>query len=100
MLERKPANDYHQLLPWYVEDCKRKTSTINFETAKEVLLTAEDPKIENRRFEGIYNMMENKSYTKHEDVPENKDISVFRFKHNKADKIDLGLVGCKLDELH
>ena len=48
LLKRKPANDYHQMLPMYLGEYKPKTSTINFEAVKEVLLTAEKPMIENR----------------------------------------------------
>ena len=49
ILKRKPPNEKHQMLPWYIGEYKRKTSIVNFEAAKEVLITAEKTMIEKRR---------------------------------------------------
>ena len=36
---------------------------------------------------------------KHEDMPENKEILIYGFKHNKTDEIDnYLLIGCESDE--
>ena len=43
--------------------------------------------IEIRHSEKINKMIACKSYMKHEDVPENKEIFVYRFKSNKTDVI-------------
>ena len=61
----------------------------------------DDKTVVNRRFERIINMIECKSSVKYEDVPENKEIFIYGFKHNKTDKIDnYILIGCKLDLLN
>ena len=101
MLRRQPRSDKHQMLTWYVGEYKPKTSNDNFKAAKEVLITAEIPMIENRRFERINNMIACKSYMKHENVPENKEVFVYGFKHIKTDKIDnYELIGSESDELN
>ena len=42
-----------------------------------------------------------KSYIEYEDIPENKEIFVYGFKHVKTDKFDnYILIGCKSDELY
>ena len=76
------------MLPWYVQEYKPKTTTINFEAAKEILMTTEKPWIENRRFDRVKNMIACKLYMKNEDIPENKEIFVDGFKQNKKDKND------------
>ena len=44
--------------------------------------------------------MDHKSYTKNEDIPENKEIFVYGFKHVKTEKIDKYiLIGCESDGL-
>ena len=46
-------------------------------------------------------MMDCKSYTKNEDIPENKEIFVYSFKHVKMDKVNnYILIGCESDELY
>ena len=52
MLGRQPPNEKHQKLPYYIEEYKPKTSTINFESGKQVVISAGESGIENRRFEG------------------------------------------------
>ena len=101
MLKRKAPNEYHQMLPHYEGDYKPKQSNIDFESAGETLMKEEFKKFVKRRFERINNMMECKSYMKNEDIPENKKILVYRFKHVKTDKIDnYILIGCESDELY
>ena len=57
--------------------------------------------IEKRRFERLYNAIETMTYTKNEDIPENKEIFIYGFKHVKTDKIDnYILIGCESDELY
>ena len=55
-----------------------------------------------RRFERIYNMMMDfKTYIKYEDIPENKEIYIYSFKHIKTDKVDnYILIASESDELH
>ena len=56
--------------------------------------------VEKRRFERIYDAIENMTYTKCEDIPENKETFNYGFKHIKTDKIDNYLIiGCEPDEL-
>ena len=46
-------------------------------------------------------MMDCKSYTKNEDIPENKEIFIYSFKHVKTDKVNnYILITCESDELH
>ena len=54
-----------------------------------------------RRFERTINkMLDFKSYIKYEDIPENKEINNYAFKHDKTDKIDnYVLIGCDSGEL-
>ena len=41
------------------------------------------------------------NYTKYENIPENKEIFIYGFKHIKTDKIDnYILIGCESDELY
>ena len=57
--------------------------------------------IKQRRFEKIYSALESMDYTKHEDIPENKEIFIYGFKHIKTGKIDnYFLIGCEADELY
>ena len=51
MLKRQPRNEKLQMHPRYVGEHKPKTSITNLEAAKEVLITAGKPIVENRRFE-------------------------------------------------
>ena len=75
------------MLPWYVGKYTPKISIINFEAAKEFSRTAEKPMIEKRFFDRINFMIENKSYTKHEDVLETNESLVYGFTHIKTNKI-------------
>ena len=45
--------------------------------------------------------MECKPYMKNDDIPDNKEMFVYGFKHIKTDKIDnCVLIGCESDILH
>ena len=95
MINRKPPNEFYQLLPWYVGKCCSKEqlntarqNNIDFESASELLLKADNKMVEKRRFERIYITIESQSYIKHEDVHEIKEIFIYRFKHIKTDKFD------------
>ena len=101
MSKGKPANEYYQILPIYGNKNDPKQNIIDFESAEEILLTAEKPTIEKRRFERIKDMISCKSHIKHEEIPENKQILIYGFKHIKTDKIDnFILVGCESDVLY
>ena len=101
MLKRKPPNKNHEMLPYYVGKYEAKQNNINFESAKDVLMKEDYKMIEQRRIERINVMITNKSYIKYEDIPENKEIFVYGYKHIKTDKIDnYILIGCETDELY
>ena len=100
MLKRKPPNENHQMLPYYVGKYEPKQNNIDFESAREILMKEDDKMVVKRRFERINNMMESKSYTKNEDISENKEIFIYGFKYVKTDKVDnYILIGCESDEL-
>ena len=100
-LKRKPPNQYHQMLPHYVGKYEPKQNNIDFESAKDSLMEEDDKMIKQRRFERIYNMMSDfKTYFKYEDIPENKEIFIYSFKHIKTDKVNnYILTACESDEL-
>ena len=88
------------MLPYYVGNYEPIQNNIDFESAKEILMKEDNKMIVKRRFERIRNMMDYKSYTKNEDIPENKEIFIHSFKHVKTDKVDnFILIGCESDEL-
>ena len=101
MLKRKPPNEKHQMLPYYIGKYEPRHININFESAKNILMKDDYKMIVKRRFERIHNMMlDCKSYTKNEDIPENKEIFIYSLKHVKTDKIDnYVLIGSESDEL-
>ena len=100
MLKRKPPNDKYQMFPYYEGVYEPRHINIDFESAKEILMKEDYKMIVKRRFERIYNMMDHKSYTKNEDIPENKEIFIYGFKHVITDKIDnFILIACESDEL-
>ena len=88
MLKRKPSNENYQMLPFYGGEFKPKQNNIYFETAREILTKEDYKMVVKRRFERICNMMDCKSYMKNEDIPENKEILVYGFKHINTDKLD------------
>ena len=101
MMKRKPPNGNHQMLPHYESVYKLKQNIIDFEYARENLMKEDYKMVVKRRFQRIYNMMECKSYMKNEDIPENKEIFVFGFKHSQTDKIDnYVIIGCESDEIY
>ena len=100
MLKRKPPNEKHQMLPHCEGVYDHKQNNIDFESAKEILMKEDYKMVEKRRFERMNDMKTHKSYIKHEDIPENKEIFVYGYKHIKTDKIDnYILIGCETDEL-
>ena len=99
-LKRKPPNENHQMLPYYVGNYEPIQINIDFESVTEILMKEDKKMIVKRRFERIRNMMDYKSYTKNEDIPENKEIFIYSFKHVITDKVDnYILIGCESDEL-
>ena len=101
MLKRKPSNEYYQMLPYYTGEFEDKRNNIDSESAKEASRTVEKPMIDKRRFERENGMITCKFYMKNEDIPENKEIFVYGFRHIKADKVDnFILFGCELDEIY
>ena len=89
------------MLPYYVGKYEPKQNNIDFESAKDILMKEDDKMVVKRRFERIGNMMKYKSYTKNEDIPENKEIFVYSFKHVKTDKVNnYILIAYEPDELY
>ena len=80
MLKRKPPNEQYQMLPHYKGIYEPKENNIDFESAKEIIMKEDDEMIVKRRFERMFNMMlVFKSYTKYEDIPENKEMFIYSF---------------------
>ena len=50
MLKRKPPNEKHQMLPYYIGEYEPKENNINFESAKEVLTKEDNKMLIQRRF--------------------------------------------------
>ena len=89
------------MLPLYEGEYVPKQNSIDFQSAEEILMTVENPMIENRRFEKKNNMIACTSYIRNYDVPENKEIFIYGFKHVKTDKIDnYILIRCQSDEFY
>ena len=87
------------MLPHFVYELEE--NIIDFESAIEILMKEDYKMVVKTRFERIYNRMEGKSYIKHEDIPENKEIFVYGFRHIQADKVDnYILIGCESAELY
>ena len=100
-LKRKPPNEQHQVLSHYVGKYEPKQNNIDFESAKDILMKEDDKMVVKRRFERIRNIMDYKSYTKNEYIPENKEIFVYSFKPVKTDKVEYYiLIASESDELH
>ena len=100
MLKRSLPKKYHQMHPHYEGKYEPKQNNIDFESVREVLMKEDYKMIVKRRFERIYNAIETMTFTKYEDISENKAIFVSGFKHVKTDKIDnYILIGRKSDEL-
>ena len=102
MLKRKLPNEYHQMLPHYEGKYEPKQNNIDFESARKILMKQDDKMVVKRRFERIHNMMlDCKSYTKNEDISENKKIFIYSFKHVKTDKVDKYVqIGCESDSIY
>ena len=101
MLKRKPPNEYQQMLPHFVGNDEPRQNIIAFESAKEILMKEDDKMVVKRRFERIYNAIEIMTYTEYENIPENKEILIYGFKHKKTYKLDKYiLIGCESDALY
>ena len=88
------------MLPRYEGVYKAKQIIIDFEPARENLMKEDYKKVVKRRFKKLNIMMGCKSYIENEDLPENKEIFVYGFKHVKTDKIDnYILTGCESEKL-
>ena len=100
MLKRKPPNQYHQLPSRYEGKYEYRQNIFNFASAREILMKEDNKKVVKRRFERKYNAIETMTYTRYEDIPENKEIFVYGFKHFETDKINnYALIGCESDDL-
>ena len=100
-LKRISPSEKHQMLPYYIGEYQPKQNNIDFESAKEILMKEDYKMIEKRRFERIYNAIETMTYTKYEDISENKEIFIYGFKHVKTDKVNnYILIGSESDELY
>ena len=100
MLKRKPPNEYHQMLPHYESKYEPKQKTIDFESARKILIKEDVEMVEKRRIERINDMITCKSYNKYENITENEEIFIYGFKHVKTDEIDnYVLIGCESDVL-
>ena len=101
MLKTIPPNENHQMLPHYEGNYESRQNNIEFESAKEILMEACKKMVRKRRFERIYNAIEAMTYTKYEDIPENREIFIYGFKHVKTNKVNnYILIGCESDELY
>ena len=101
MLKGEPANEYYQLLSYYEGKYEPRQDNIDFESTKEVSLSAEKPMIEKSRFEKTYDMIACKSYIKYEDIPEKKRDTFYGFNTLKQKKIDKYiLVGCESEVIY
>ena len=101
ILKRRPPNEKHQMLPYYEGKYETTQDNIDFESAKEILIKEDYKRVVQRRFERLYNAIATITYTKYEDISENKEIFVYAFKHVKTEKIDnYILIGCESDELY
>ena len=74
------------MLPYYEGKYETIQDNIDFESAKEILMKKHYKRFVQRRFERIYNAIETITYTKYEELSENKKIFVYAFKHVKTEK--------------
>ena len=90
------------MLPHYGSKYDPKQNSIDFESAKDILMKENHKMIVKRRFERIYNMMlDFKSYSKNEDIPENKEVFIYSFKPVQTNKVEnYILMASESDELH
>ena len=89
------------MLPHYVGKYEPKQNSIDFESAKEIIMKEDNKMVVQRRFERIINtMLDFKKYIKYEDILENKEVFIYSLKHVKRNKIDnYVLIGSESDEL-
>ena len=85
----------------FIGEYELKQNDIDFESAREILTKEDDKVVVRRRFGRLYNMMEVNFYTKCEEIPENKEIFVYGFKHFRRDEIDnYTLIGRNSDVIY
>ena len=78
-----------------------KQNDFDFDSTRKILMKEKDKMVVKRRFERINDMITCKLYINYENNPENKEISIYGFKHIKTDKIDkYFLIGCESDRLN
>ena len=53
MLKWKPANENHQMLPFYIGEYEPKQNNTDFESASEILMKEDDIVVAKRRFERL-----------------------------------------------
>ena len=73
------------MLPHYEGKYEPMQNNFDFESARENLIKGDDKMVVKRRFERVNNMMECESYIKNDDIPENKEIFIYGFKHIRMD---------------
>ena len=101
MLKRQPLTEYHQTLLSYIGEYEHRENIADFESARDFLMKADEKIVEKKQIERIYNLIQPLTYMKHEEVPENKEILFYGFKHIKTVKIyDYMLIGCELDDFY
>ena len=101
MLKRKPVIEYYQMLPHFEGEYEAKQNNIDFESLKEKFMEADKKMLLERRIERRNKAADSLSYTKYEDIPQNKEKFVCGFKHIRTDKVDnFRLIGCESDELY
>ena len=71
------------MLPYYEGKYEPRQNNIDFESAKEILMKEDFKMVKKRRFERINDMITSKSYNKYEEIPKNKEIFIYGFKHVK-----------------
>ena len=67
MFKRRPANKYHQMVPYYIGEYELKLNNFDFESAEGNLMTAEKPMLGKRCNERVKDMITCISYMKNED---------------------------------
>ena len=58
MLKKKPANEYHQMLLYYMGKNELQQNIIDFQSARKILMEVDKKMLERKRFERIYKMTE------------------------------------------
>ena len=100
MLKRNSAKEFYQMLPYCKGEYEPEQNVLDFQSAGEILMEEADEMVVKGRFEMIYSAKESMVDMKYGDIPKNKEIFLYGFKHNKKDKVDKSvLIGCESVEL-